>query len=84
MSERKVLNKYYPPDFDPSKLPRLRRPKNFNYKVRLMAPFSMRCNTCGEWIYKGTKFNATKEDAQGEKYLGIQIYRLFHFFLKKL
>jgi len=75
MSERKVLNKYYPPDFNPDDLPRLRRPKNFSYKVRLMAPFSMRCNTCGDYIYKGKKFNASKEDAIGEKYLDIQIFR---------
>jgi len=71
------LNKYYPPDFDPAALPRLRRPKNFQYKVRLMAPFSMRCNTCGEWIAKGKKFNASKEDSTGESYLGIQIYRFY-------
>jgi hypothetical protein len=40
-----------------------------------MAPFSMRCNTCNHYIYKSTKFNARKEDAKGEMYLGIQIYR---------
>lgn len=77
MSERKVLNKYYPPDFDPSKLPKLNIEKNRQYVVRLMAPFTMRCLTCGNYIYKGKKFNSRKEDAVGEKYLGIQIYRFY-------
>lgn len=77
MSERKVLNKYYPPDFDPSKIPRMKLPKNRQYTVRLMAPFNMRCKTCGEYIYKGKKFNARKEDAENENYLGIRIYRFY-------
>lgn len=77
MSERKVLNKYYPPDFDPSKIPRMKLPKNRQYTVRLMAPFNMRCKTCGEYIYKGKKFNARKEDVEGEDYLGIRIYRFY-------
>lgn len=77
MSERKVLNKYYPPDFDPAKLPKLKLDKNRQYVVRLMAPFTMRCLTCGNYIYKGKKFNSRKEDAVGEKYLGIQIYRFY-------
>ena len=92
MSERKVLNKYYPPDFDPSKIPRRRGPKNSQQVVRLMAPFSMyvllllfrlaifmpvfrRCNTCGDYIYKGKKFNARKETVDGEDYYGIKIFR---------
>lgn len=75
MGERKVLNKYYPPDFDPSKIPRIKKAADQQAKVRLMAPFSMRCTTCGEWIAKGKKFNARKESAQGEIYLGIQIFR---------
>jgi methyl coenzyme M reductase subunit D len=77
MSERKVLNKYYPPDFDPSKLPRAKRSKNHQFTIRLMAPCNMRCKTCGEYIYKGKKFNARKEDVIGETYLGIQIYRFY-------
>lgn len=77
MSERKVLNKYYPPDFDPAKIPRMKLPKNRQYTVRLMAPFNMRCKTCGEYIYKGKKFNARKEDAENEDYLGIRIYRFY-------
>ncbi|CAK7220666.1 Pre-mRNA-splicing factor cwf16 [Sporothrix curviconia] len=84
MSERKVLSKYYPPDFDPSALSR-RAGKSKNKQqagpavqvVRLMAPMSMRCTRCGEYIYKGRKFNARKETPLDEKYLGIQIYRFY-------
>lgn len=44
--------------------------------VRLMAPFPMRCTSCGEFIYKGRKFNARKETTD-EKYLAIAIYRFW-------
>jgi hypothetical protein len=46
MSERKVLTKYYPPDFDPRALGRTKAPKQAGPKtqtVRLMSPFSMKC-----------------------------------------
>ncbi|KAH8405216.1 hypothetical protein KR222_011139, partial [Zaprionus bogoriensis] len=69
--------KYYPPDFDPSKIPRMKLARNRQYTVRLMAPFNMRCKTCGEYIYKGKKFNARKEDVDNETYLGIRIYRFY-------
>lgn len=79
MSERKVLQKYYPPDFDPASIKRVRGAKNAGPRVqtvRLMAPFNMRCTKCGEYIYKGRKFNARKETPD-EKYLGIQIFRFY-------
>ncbi|CCC12529.1 hypothetical protein SMACR_08366 [Sordaria macrospora] len=80
MSERKVLTKYYPPDFDPSLVGRSRQPKQTGPKVqtvRLMAPFSLRCSSCGEYMYKGRKFNARKETPVDERYLNIQIYRFY-------
>lgn len=54
MSERKVLNKYFPPDFDPSKIKRRKRqgPKNSQITVTLKAPYTMRCTKCGEYICK--------------------------------
>lgn len=41
-----------------------------------MAPFSMKCTQCGEYIYKGRKFNARKETTD-EKYLSIAIFRFY-------
>ncbi|CAG5119468.1 unnamed protein product [Candidula unifasciata] len=77
MSERKVLNKYYPPEFDPSKIPKLKQGKNRTFSIRIMAPFNMRCNTCGEYIYKGKKFNSRKENVDNEDYLGLRIFRFY-------
>ena len=94
MSERKVLNKYYPPDFDPSKIPKSKEKRNATFAIRLMAPCNMRCTTCGEYIYKvmlfmlmlkimdiilqGRKFNARKEDVDDMNYLGLRIYRFYY------
>lgn len=98
MSERKVLNKYFPPDFDPSKIKRRKRqgPKNSQITVTLKAPYTMRCTKCGEYICKypspsqlpftylqantsdhGRKFNARKETAEGEEYLGVKVFRFY-------
>ena len=77
MSERKVLNKYYPPDFDPSKIPRSKGGRNKTFTIRLMAPCNMRCTTCGEYIYKGRKFNSRKEDVDDMNHLGLRIYRFY-------
>ncbi|KAI9704543.1 MAG: hypothetical protein M1820_005456 [Bogoriella megaspora] len=80
MSERKVLSKYYPPDFDPATLEkRHRAPKSSGPKripVRLGAPFTMRCKSCGAYIHKGLRFNSQKETTD-LKYYNIAIYRFY-------
>jgi hypothetical protein len=79
MGERKVLNNYISPDFDPSIIPKFKRNKDRIQEIRMMLPFSMQCNTCGEYLYRGKKFNSKKEDCKGEDYMGI---RRFRFYIK--
>ncbi|TKR77375.1 hypothetical protein L596_018362 [Steinernema carpocapsae] len=76
-SERKCFQKYYPSDFDPSKIPRSKARKNNQFVQRVMAPYNMQCNTCKEYIYKGKKFNMRREAAGGENYLGLEIFRFY-------
>lgn len=76
MAERKVLNKYYPPDYDPSKVPRIKK-KNKQNDVRIMAPFNMKCNTCGNYIANATKFNAKKETIEDQTYNNLMIFRFY-------
>ncbi|XP_046732592.1 splicing factor YJU2-like [Silurus meridionalis] len=40
-----------------------------------MAPFNMRCKSCGKHIYKETTLNAQKETVQNKLYLGVPIIR---------
>ncbi|CAN7059482.1 unnamed protein product [Brassica rapa subsp. trilocularis] len=77
MAERKVLNKNYPADFDPKKIPRLLKPKNHQKKNRFMLPVPARCNKCGNYMSEGTKFNRRVEQVTEETYLGIEIYRFY-------
>jgi hypothetical protein len=78
MAERKVLNKYYPPDFDPTKLRRFeKKTVRRMCNVRMMLPMSVRCYTCQNYMYIGTKFNMKVETVKDEDYLGIKVYRFY-------
>ncbi|UKK01541.1 hypothetical protein MACK_002358 [Theileria orientalis] len=97
MSERKVLNKYIPPDFDPDALRRhkkLLKADGFGKKesplaiklkygdsklmnIRMMFPFTFRCEACRDFTYVGTKFNSRVQRLDNETYLGIVKWRFF-------
>jgi hypothetical protein len=77
MAERKVLVKYYSPDFDPELIPRPKKMKNKQQQVNMMMPMSVTCMTCGTYLYRGTKFNSKKETVVGEDYCGLPIYRFY-------
>jgi hypothetical protein len=77
MGERKVLNRYIPPDFDPSIIPKSKRDWGALIEVRMMLPFSMKCMRCGNYMYRGKKFNSKKETLQDQTYLGIRIHRFY-------
>lgn len=62
------------PDFDPSKLRRGFGAKSMKCEVRMMLPYSVQCNTCGEYMYPGKKLTARKMEPN-EDYLGIRILR---------
>lgn len=90
MSERKVLNRYFPPDFDPKKLDEnkkllkskskkkvggIKKKKFLN--IRMLYPFTIRCNGCNVYHYVGTKFNSKVERVSNESYLEIPIWRFY-------
>ena len=78
MSERKVVNKYYPPDFDPTKLKIIDKKTNRKIcNVRMMLPMTLKCYTCNQYMYIGTKFNMKVETVLDEDYLGIKIHRFY-------
>jgi hypothetical protein len=77
MGERKVQNRYIPPDIDPSR--RLRNPHRIEQgrmELRNMLPFSIWCLACSNFMVRGTKFNSKVEDVVGEDYVGVKIKRI--------
>lgn len=84
MSERKAINKYYPPDYDPIAAEKALKKSAKTLKtrqkdvvtIRLMTPFSMRCLKCSEYIPQSRKFNGKKQ-LLPERYLNtIKVFRL--------
>lgn len=83
MGDHKNMNEYYPPDFDHEKLPRLRtvggQGRDKVLEIRTMLPWNIRCNICGHYMHRGTKFNARVEAATDyPKYLDYITIRRFY------
>mmetsp|Transcript_29862 Transcript_29862/g.55839 ORF Transcript_29862/g.55839 Transcript_29862/m.55839 type:complete len:301 (-) Transcript_29862:282-1184(-) len=78
MSERKVVNKYFPPDFDPAVLPKRanRRPPA---TTRVVLPAAVQCQACFGYMYRGTRVNATRKEGCGplESHPGIRKFRFY-------
>jgi hypothetical protein len=72
------MQKHYPPNFDPSKLKKVRQqhPKPIR-KINMMLPITFRCTKCGEYLGAGTKVNSRKEKAIGFEYLNIPSFRFY-------
>jgi hypothetical protein len=83
MADNKLMNRYYPPDFDPSKLLPVKaiRPKRTSgpkqLAIRMMLPFTMKCDNCGQFLFIATKFNSRCEKVPGKTALGLNAYRFY-------
>ncbi len=77
------MNRYYPPDFDPSKLLPVKaiRPKRTagpkQLAIRMMLPFTMKCDHCSQFLFIATKFNSRCEKIAGKTALGLNAYRFY-------
>lgn len=74
MSERKVQTKYVSKYFNHELLKKIKKPENKQYCVRMMLPFSICCDSCGNFFKAGTKTPMRKETVENKDYLGIEIY----------
>ncbi|KAI9503977.1 CWC16 protein, partial [Coemansia spiralis] len=88
MAERKAINKYYPPDWDPSKgtvnqyvgqhplRSRARKLDEGILIVRLALPFGIWCDGCNSLLAKGLRFNAEKKKARNYRSIPIWSFRI--------
>ncbi|GKT29770.1 Saf4/Yju2 protein like protein [Aduncisulcus paluster] len=89
MAERKTIQKFIPDHFDASELRRYTRKETLDKKrkglvskeritlVTLELPMSMRCTSCGNTIFRNTRFNAKKQRIREESYYRIPVFRFF-------
>ncbi|XP_043550988.1 coiled-coil domain-containing protein 130 homolog [Chiloscyllium plagiosum] len=86
MGERKGVNKYYPPDFDPAKHGSLNKYRNSHplrerarklsqgiLIIRFEMPYNIWCDGCGKHIGMGVRYNAEKKKVGN--YYTTPIYR---------
>jgi hypothetical protein len=61
LSEQKVLNRYFPPNFHLSNILKVKLPKGHQDMVQLMTSCNMRCKALGDYIHRGRNLMSTKE-----------------------
>lgn len=78
MGERRPQNRYIPMNFNSELLQRRGRGRDRLINVRNMLPMTIRCNTCSNYHYIGTKFTMRMEICNDEMYLGIKVFRFYY------
>ncbi len=78
MSERKVINKWIDPEFDPSKVDIEKKPERNSCRIRMMLPMTVKCLNCNNYMGVGKKYNMIIEKVLDEDYLGVKIYRFYY------
>ncbi|AFN83472.1 hypothetical protein EROM_080510 [Encephalitozoon romaleae SJ-2008] len=56
---------------------RKKESKSKGAATRLATPFTIKCLSCGAYIYKNKRHNATRQVAQGKDYLGVESHRFY-------
>lgn len=74
MATRKMVNKYYPPEYDYREEKRKKKKVDV-LRITFMLPISVQCDSCTEFMSKGSKINANKEKAPEYNYLTVEAYR---------
>eukprot|EP00477_Mikrocytos_mackini_P000069 GAHX01000072.1.p1 GENE.GAHX01000072.1~~GAHX01000072.1.p1 ORF type:complete len:181 (-),score=47.35 GAHX01000072.1:267-809(-) len=78
MGERKNINQYYDPNFDPNNISDTIKKSNTQtpwIRTRTMLPLSVKCSKCLRFTKFGKKINAQKQTIRGKSYLGVPILR---------
>eukprot|EP00792_Barthelona_sp_PAP020_P001750 TRINITY_DN1281_c0_g1_i1.p1 TRINITY_DN1281_c0_g1~~TRINITY_DN1281_c0_g1_i1.p1 ORF type:complete len:221 (+),score=73.98 TRINITY_DN1281_c0_g1_i1:28-690(+) len=82
MAERKGVQRYIRPENDFGIQNNKGKRKKRDYvESRIECPFTIQCDECNDYLYRGTKFHTHKYVVKDEDYLGFKLFE-FHLHCK--